>query len=224
MIIKLKFFAILAEKTQTRTVEMDVPPETTIAQLREIVVREYPNLKAVISQCAASVNKTYAQNEVTLKEGDEVAFIPPVSGGSDVDFFEVTEEPLSVEVVTNKVINNRAGAVVTFSGIVREFTKGKRTVHLEYEAYKEMAEATLAQIGDEVKERWPEARIAISHRVGKLDISDISVVIAVATPHRPESFEAGRFAIERLKEIVPVWKKEVYEDGEHWVGSEGENS
>lgn len=137
--------------------------------------------------------------------------------------FLITNDPISIEQVTNKVIRREAGAINTFIGTVRELTRGKKTLYLEYDAYQSMAEKKLAQIGSEIKEKWPNAMVAITHRIGRLEISDIAVVIAVSTPHRAHSFEASRYAIERIKEIVPIWKKEHWEDGEKWIGDQLEN-
>ena len=137
--------------------------------------------------------------------------------------FLLTHDPISIEQVINKVVRREAGAINTFIGTVRELTRGKKTLYLEYEAYQSMAEKKLAQIGSEIKEKWPDALVAITHRIGRLEISDIAVVIAVSTPHRAHSFEASRYAIERIKEIVPIWKKEHWEDGEKWIGDQLEN-
>jgi molybdopterin synthase catalytic subunit len=134
--------------------------------------------------------------------------------------FLVVRDPISIEEVTNKVARREAGAINTFIGTVREFTKGKRTLYLEYDAYMSMAEKKLAQIGEEINEKWPDAHTAITHRIGRLEITDIAVVIAVSTPHRNDAFEASRYAIERIKEIVPIWKKEHWEDGEMWIGDQ----
>ncbi|EGL81725.1 molybdopterin biosynthesis MoaE protein [Caldalkalibacillus thermarum TA2.A1] len=136
------------------------------------------------------------------------------------DHFKVVPEPISIEEVVAKVIHPHAGAINTFIGTVREITKGRKTLYLEYEAYVSMAEKQLFKIGQEIAERWPEARVAISHRIGRLEISDIAVVIAVSTPHRADAYEASRYAIERIKEIVPIWKKEFWEDGEAWIGDQ----
>lgn len=136
------------------------------------------------------------------------------------EFFKITKEPINIEEVTNKVIRREAGAVTTFTGTVREFTKGKKTLYLEYDAYVPMAEKKLAQIGDEISEQWPDSRTAITHRIGRLDISEIAVVIAVSTPHRRDAYEANEYAIERIKQIVPIWKKEHWEDGEMWIGDQ----
>jgi molybdopterin synthase catalytic subunit len=136
--------------------------------------------------------------------------------------YELTEDPIEIMDVYNKVIHANAGAVNAFVGTVREMTKGKRTLYLEYEAYIPMAVKQLEKIGEEINSRWPEARVAITHRIGKLEISDIAVVICVATPHRKVSFEACEFAIERIKEIVPIWKKEHWESGDSWIGNQKE--
>ncbi|WP_173916959.1 molybdenum cofactor biosynthesis protein MoaE [Halobacillus sp. Marseille-Q1614] len=136
--------------------------------------------------------------------------------------FQITDQPISIEQVTNQVARREAGAINTFIGTVREFTKGRRTLYLEYQAYASMAESKLAEIGKEISDRWPNTKTAITHRIGKLEIKDIAVVIAVSSPHRADSFEASRYAIERIKEIVPIWKKEHWEDGEAWIGNQKE--
>lgn len=134
--------------------------------------------------------------------------------------FEIAKEPINVQTVIDKVVQRDAGAVTTFIGTVRETTKGRKTLYLIYEAYESMAVKKLEQIGREIEERWKGAKVAISHRVGRLDITDIAVVIAVSTPHRADAYEANRYAIERIKEMVPIWKKEHWEDGQEWVGDQ----
>ncbi len=138
--------------------------------------------------------------------------------------FLITNEEISIQDVVNKVVHPNAGAINTFIGTVRELTKGKKTIYLKYDAYESMAEKKLAQIGSEIQQRWPEALVAITHRIGRLDITDIAVVIAVSTPHRADSYDASRYAIERIKEIVPIWKKEHWEDGEKWIGDQLEKT
>ncbi|KAA9014476.1 molybdenum cofactor biosynthesis protein MoaE [Niallia endozanthoxylica] len=136
--------------------------------------------------------------------------------------FEISKEPILIQAVIDKVVQREAGAITTFIGTVRELTHGKKTLYLIYEAYESMAVKKLEQIGQEIEERWPGAQVAISHRVGKLDITDVAVVIAVSTPHRADAYEANRYAIERIKEIVPIWKKEHWEDGQEWIGNQKE--
>jgi molybdopterin synthase catalytic subunit len=125
-----------------------------------------------------------------------------------------------VEEIIEKVSRRDAGAITTFIGTVREFTKGKKTLSLEYQAYVPMAVKMLSQIGDEIQERWPDALTAITHRIGKLDITEVAVVIAVSSPHRKTAYEANEYAIERIKQIVPIWKKEFWEDGTKWIGDQ----
>ena len=138
-------------------------------------------------------------------------------------YYEVIDTPISIEEVTNKVIRRECGAVTTFVGTVREFTKGRRTLHLEYVAYKTMAEKQLERIGTELGERWHRTFVAITHRIGTLQISDLAVVVAVSTPHRKAAYEANEYIMERIKQIVPIWKKEFWEDGESWIGDQLEN-
>ncbi|HWI46611.1 MAG TPA: molybdenum cofactor biosynthesis protein MoaE [Rummeliibacillus sp.] len=137
--------------------------------------------------------------------------------------FEIMDKPIDVEGVRLKVESRNAGAITVFIGTVREMTKGKKTLHLEYQAYPTMAIKMFEQISKEIQEQWPEAKVAITHRVGHLDISDIAVVIAVSSPHRKIAYEANEYAIDRIKQIVPIWKKEFWEDGTEWIGDQLEN-
>jgi molybdopterin synthase catalytic subunit len=161
-----------------------------------------------------AVNKEYAQRERKLEEGDEVAVIPPVSGGS----FRLSEEPLSLDAVVEEVRSDEAGAIATFVGTTRVHSRGRTVERLEYEAYAGMAEKVMAEIADQLKRRYDLREIAIHHRTGTVDIGDASVVIAVSAPHRQDALAACRDAIDTLKEQVPLWKKEIYEGGEEWIG------
>ena len=134
--------------------------------------------------------------------------------------YEISKEPINIQAVIDKVVEREAGAITTFIGTVRELTKGKKTLFLIYEAYEAMAVKKLEQIGGEIEQRWEGSRVAITHRVGRLEITDVAVVIAVSTPHRNDAYEANRYAIERIKEIVPIWKKEHWEEGEAWMGNQ----
>jgi molybdopterin synthase catalytic subunit len=161
-----------------------------------------------------AVNREYADPGQELRDGDEVALIPPVSGGA----FRVTEEPLSLDAVVAEVADERAGGIATFTGTVRRQSRGREVRHLEYEAYAEMAEDVMARLALDLRDAHELCGIAIHHRVGRVEIGEPSVVIAVSAPHRQDALAACREAIDRLKETVPLWKKEVYEGGEEWIG------
>jgi molybdopterin synthase catalytic subunit len=219
MQITVHLFAGVAEAVGTRVWHGELPDGASVSDLFSALALEYPAAERILQISFASVNHAYATPDTLLQEGDEIAILPPVSGGQDPDpRFAITEEPLSVERVMNLVRHRNFGAINLFVGTVRELTQGKRTVHLEYEAYAPMAIKMMQQIHDEIEAKWPGTAVAMAHRVGKLEIEDAAVVIAVATPHRTASYEAGRYAIERLKEIVPIWKKEVWSDGTEWMG------
>jgi MoaE-MoaD fusion protein len=161
-----------------------------------------------------AVNKEYADRDHPLAEGDEVALIPPVSGGD----FRLIEAPLSLDAVVAEVARDEAGAIATFTGTTRIHSRGRTVRHLDYEAYPGMAEQVMAAIADELRSRYDLCAIAIHHRTGRVEIGEPSVVIAVSAPHRQAALAACKDAIDTLKERVPLWKKEVYEGGAEWVG------
>lgn len=217
MKIRVKLFASVREIVGRNEISLEVPDGTRASALPHRLAAEYPGIRELVSFLKIAVNHEYADGERVLVEGDDVALLPPVSGG--VDAFEITETPLSLDAMARTVGQDTCGAIASFLGVVRGFARGRRVRHLEYDAYPEMAIAKMRQIGDEIRARWPVDRIAIAHRVGRLGVGEASVAIMVASPHRREALQACAYAIERLKEMVPIWKKEVWSDGAEWIGS-----
>jgi molybdopterin synthase catalytic subunit len=190
-----------------------VPP--TVGALRRVLAEAHPRLAAVLARARIAVDQDFADDDAPLREGGEVAIVPPVSGGAAL--FRVVDRPLALAEVVHAVSGPGRGGIVTFTGTVRDETRGRRVLRLEYEAYAPMAERKLAELGAEIG-RAHGAEVAIVHRVGVLAPGDAAVVIACAAPHRTPAFRACEACIEALKRDVPIWKREVYEDGSEWVG------
>ncbi|HEY8446740.1 MAG TPA: molybdopterin converting factor subunit 1 [Thermomicrobiales bacterium] len=221
MQVHLRYFALVREVLGRSEETRDVPSGTTAGELFERVLAEAPQLAGLKRSVMLMVNQEYVPAGHQLSDGDELAIIPPVSGGADeAERFWVTEEPLDARAIEALVADPGSGAIVTFTGTVRNVARGKEVIALDYEAYPPAAEKMLRRIGDEMRERWDVKQVAIVHRIGSLQVGEASVVISVSAPHREEAFAACRYAIERIKEIVPIWKKEQYADGAVWIGSE----
>ncbi len=216
MPVQVLYFAGARDAAGTAR-ETLAPPPPTVAALRRALESAHPALGRILPRCRIAVNQEFAEDDAVLRDGSEIAIVPPVSGGAG-RLFAVVDRPLDLAEVIDAVAAPGRGGVVTFTGAVRDETRGRRVVRLEYEAYREMAERTLAAIGDAVA-REHGAEVAIVHRVGTLLPGDAAVVIACAAPHRTAAFRACEACIERLKREAPIWKREVYEDGSEWVGA-----
>jgi len=209
------FFAGARDAAGTARETLSSAP-ATVAELRRALAAAHPRLGPVLARCRIAVDQEFAEDEAPLRDGAEVAVVPPVAGGAPRRF-AVVERPLALDEVLAAVAAPGRGGIVTFTGTVRDETHGRRVVRLEYEAYREMAEKKLAEIGASVAAAHG-AEVAIVHRVGVLSPGDAAVVIACAAPHRTAAFRACEACIERLKKDVPIWKREVFEDGSEWVG------
>lgn len=215
MRVRVLLFAALREAVGEKTLELEVRHSATLADVLAQLEAEHAALARYRGRLLVALNEERAPNSTVLRDGDEIALLPPVSGGSQRSW--VDSAPLSLDALLREVSGPEMGGVVTFTGIVRNHARGETIDHLEYEAYAPMAEKEMRKIVDAVHERWPHVRIAMSHRVGHLDVGDAAVMIAAAAPHRAEAFEACRFAIDRLKATVPIWKKEFATSGSYWV-------
>lgn len=225
MKITLRYFAIVREALGRSEESREVPDRTTAGALLDALTVEVPRLGGMRRSVMLMVNQEYVDADHVLQDGDEFVLIPPVSGGEISGpgrLFRVTADPLDPREVEAAVAAPDTGATVTFSGTVRDNARGRAVSALEYEAYAPAAEKMLERVAEEIKERWGLERVAIIHRVGLLLVGEASVVIAISSTHRDAAFDAARYAIERLKEIVPIWKKEFYVDGASWIGSEAD--
>jgi molybdopterin synthase catalytic subunit len=221
--ITVLFFATFRDKAGTNRSEIEIPEGTTIAGLRTILAEKYPALESLADHALASINKEYAFPDQVIPDGAEVAWFPPVSGGGQSPtIFRITEDEIDQNELLASITLPSTGAACFFTGMVRAVTTRHdphETEYLEYESYTPMAEEKMAQVAQEIREQWPSVEgVAIVQRVGKLMPGTPTVMIACTAAHRDTGvFEAARYGIDRLKQIVPVWKKEVSPDGEEWV-------
>jgi len=224
--VKILFFATLKEKAGTAQAELELPDGTSIAALKKHLFERFPNLPNNPSSILVAVNKEYAFDKEEIPDGAEIALFPPVSGGAEFPtIFSITEAELDLTALLAQITLPTTGAACFFSGVVRGVTargEAHETEHLVYEAYVPMAEAKMKQVAEEIRSRWPEVEgIVIVQRIGKLMPGTPTVLIACSAAHRDTGvFEAARYGIDRLKEIVPIWKKEVSPQGEEWIEGE----
>jgi molybdopterin synthase catalytic subunit len=215
MRVTVRLFGAVREAVGEKELSVELADGATVSELRRLLARRHAVFDAFGERLAASINLEVAPAGTALADGDEVAFLPPVSGGAGSCW--MSEQPLDVAEAIARVSGPGMGGIVTFVGAVRDRARGRAIRHLEYEAYPEMAVREMEKIADEAARRWPGVRVAIGHRAGHLEVGAIAVVVAVAAPHRGEAFSACRFAIDTLKQTVPIWKKEFATDGEYWV-------
>src|SRR5687767_6173684 len=230
--VRVLFFGAARDAVGQEQIEVELGSPINTHGARAKLLSDYPSLQRFGNSLLFAVNQQYAQSDREISEGDELAVFPPVSGGSvpkeDAnkvsalpDFFELTTDAIDVGAVARRVVLPECGATVTLDGYAREWTKGRRTLYLVYEAYEPMALSEMERLGKQAHEKFDIAHIGIVHRTGRLEIGETSVVISVSAPHRRAAFEACEWAIRELKRTVPIWKKEVFEDGEVWVEGEG---
>lgn len=219
MTVNVRLFARYREAAGRERVEVEVPEGGTVEAAWEAVTRRFPVLSPYRPFTLFALGSDYVSADRSLLPGEELCLFPPVSGGAASDVVAITSAPLVERALVEAVEDPGAGAIALFSGVVRDRTGARRVKFLEYEAHEPMAEAKMCEIAAEVRRRWPDVkRVAIAHRIGRLEIGESSVLIAVSSPHRRQAFEACQFAIDTLKQTVPIWKKEYFEDGEVWVG------
>ena len=230
MRVRVRLFARYREAAGRERLDIDLPDGDTVESAWTAVVARHPVLSPYRPYTLFAVGKDYVEPDHRLRAEDELCLFPPVSGGapspvsggSDGDVFKVVEHPLSPDEIATAVDDPGAGGIVIFSGVVRNNTGGRSVKFLEYEGHPPMAESKMREIGDTIRQRWSGVRrIAMLHRLGRLEIGEASVLIAVSAAHRGEAFAACQYAIDTLKRTVPVWKKEHFEDGEVWVGLQG---
>jgi MoaE-MoaD fusion protein len=223
--LHLRLFATLRERARAAELEREFPDGITVAEIWKALKGEFPSLAGHRDSVGFAVNQEYVEGDYRPRNDDEVAFIPPVSGGAPVQddpapwvgSIAIVRDRIEVAALEREVGNPAAGAIVTFAGTTRRDNAGRQVTRLEYEAYEPMALLEMRKLAREAGQRWPIVRIAITHRIGAVEIGETSVAIAVSAAHRGAAFDACRFAIDRLKETVPIWKKEYFEDGGVWA-------
>lgn len=234
MRVKVLFFGMLKDIVGCPEDHLSLPEGAQLASIFDHYAGRFPRIREMASSIVLARNQEFSDLSTLISEDDEVAFLPPVSGGSDNGlprythevhepaghFFALTREPINTRDITSRLLRGEDGAIVNFEGVVRNNTKGRPTLFLDYECYEPMAIKVLAQIGREITASFPVGGIAMVHRLGRMQISETSVAVVVTAPHRRPAFEAALEGINRLKRMVPIWKKEHFADGEVWVEGE----
>jgi molybdopterin synthase catalytic subunit len=227
MQVRLLFFATLKDIVGAREMRVELPPGATVSDVLTHLEKRYPRVKDYRPVVLTAVNEEYVEQSAPVQDGDEVAIFPPVSGGevgSEIltisrpgELYQITRDPIDAQSISRQLLRAEDGAICVFEGVVRNNSKGKRTLHLVYEAYDTMALKKLEEIGIFVRQAWDIGCIAMIHRLGHLDIGETSVAVIITSAHRRAAFDACHYAIDKLKKVVPIWKKEFFEDGEVWI-------
>lgn len=219
MRVTVLFFAGARERLGTGRVDLDMLKDANLGAAIDQAIASTGSNYALPENVMLARNGAYAQRSTILSDGDEIAIIPPVSGGADaVSDVWVTADEIDADEVASRVGSDQDGAVVVFHGITRDHNQGRSVLWLEYEAYSPMAENMMTQIIREMRDKWEIGDVAVCHRTGRVDIGQTSMVLAVSAAHRRPAFESALYFIDRLKEVVPIWKKEFFEGGEVWIG------
>lgn len=227
MRIKVLFFGVLKDVTGFREDSAEIGDGTSLRGVFDHYCVRFPALQPMAGSIMLAQNHQFGAGGDVVRDGDEIAFLPPVSGGSmresvgpDGHYFAITRDVIDTVAVKARILQGFDGAIVDFEGVVRNNTKGRATRYLDYECYEEMALKMMAQIGREIAKAHAVSRVAIVHRLGRMEIGETSVAVVVASPHRGPAFAAALEGINRLKKLVPIWKKEYFADGEVWVEGE----
>ncbi|MBI1940189.1 MAG: molybdenum cofactor biosynthesis protein MoaE [Acidobacteria bacterium] len=222
MKVNVLFFGLTHDLTGFDREQVEVAEGENLDDLWRHYEARFPRLREMAGSLLAAVNEEIADRSQPLRDGDEVAFMPPVSGGAPEDFFRLTRDPIPTHELAQRLKAPADGAVVIFEGIVRDNSAGRKTLYLEYEAYEPMALRKMEEIGGEARQKFAIDRVGMIHRLGRLEIGETSVAILVTSAHRRAAFEACQYAIDRLKQVVPIWKKEYFANGAVWAEGEGE--
>ncbi|BDC50843.1 molybdenum cofactor biosynthesis protein D/E [Bryobacterales bacterium F-183] len=240
MRVRVLFFGLLRDVVgKSEDTRDDLPPSATLASVFAQYAAEFPKLKDLEKSLVFAHNQSFAPRDTPIADGDEIAFLPPVSGGTGTTqgspylasiedpeghFFALTEHPIDSKPIVQRLVRGEDGAYVEFQGVVRNNSKGRATRYLDYECYQPLALKVLAEIGRDIASKYEVGRVALVHRLGRMEIGEASVAVIVASPHRRAAFDAALEGINRLKKTVPIWKKEYFVDGEVWVEGEWDES
>ena len=234
MTVRVLFFGPLRDLAGFAEERLTLPEPVSLGSLFDHYCRQHPALASLAGSIQLARNQEFASRDTLIADGDEVAFLPPVSGGSEPDIHEIqepdghwfalTRRPIDLAGLAGRLLRGEDGAVVQFSGVARNNTNGRATLYLDYEGYEAMAIRVLAELGRDIAARHSIGRIAMVHRLGRLQIGEASVAVVVTAPHRRPAFEAALEGINRLKKTVPIWKKEYFADGEVWVDGEWDDA